>query len=257
MIEPRPIADADVHVWVIALDGPAARPALLLTVLGADERERAGRFVFPRDRDRFVVAHAALRAILGEYLGVPPSAIRLETTARGKPLLAPPHDGTGLRFNLSHSAALALCAVTRGRGVGVDVEAVRPDFAGEDIARRFFSPAEVAALAAVAPGERALAFFRCWTRKEAYIKARGEGLALSLASFDVTLGPDEPPALLATRDDPAEASRWALVELGLPPGYVGALAVEGRGWRLSLADWGGPGRGTDAPGEASDSPSVP
>jgi Phosphopantetheinyl transferase len=146
----------------------------------------------------------------------------------GKPAL----ENLGLEFNLSHSGGCGLLAVTRGRRVGVDGERVRADFAGEDIARRFFAPAEVDALAASAPGEYVAAFFRCWTRKEAYVKARGDGLSLPLDRFVVPLEPAATRAIASCLDDPSECSRWSLREIVPAPGYLGALVVEGDGWTL-------------------------
>lgn len=140
-----------------------------------------------------------------------------------------------LRFNLTHSHGLALFALSQGRELGVDVERIRPEMAGEQIARRFFSASEVTALLALAPGLREEAFFHCWTRKEAYLKATGRGLTLALDSFDVSVVPDAPAALLATRHDLSEATRWSLQTLRLAPSYVGTLAVEGHDWVLWMA----------------------
>lgn len=230
---PRPALPGDeVHVWGARLDAPPAVVRRLLLTLAPDERGRAGRFHFKRDGDRFVVARGLLRAVLGGYLNVGPEALRFEYGARGKPSLAAEHDADGLRFNLSHSGGVALFAVARGREVGVDVERVSPRVECENIAGRFFSPREVAGLLALPPPRREAAFFDCWTRKEAYIKARGEGLSLPLDAFDVSLAPGEPAALLANRLDPAEVSRWSLRGLAPWPGFAAAVAAEGRGWRL-------------------------
>jgi phosphopantetheine--protein transferase-like protein len=145
-------------------------------------------------------------------------------------------DGAGLDFNVSHSGDLALCAVTRARAVGVDVEAIRPGFATGEVARRFFAPAEVTAFEALPPGERVEAFFACWTCKEAYIKVRGAGIALGLDRFEVSLAPGRPAALLATHDEPAAAARWRLVALAPGEGYAGALATDGPA-RLACWQW--------------------
>jgi 4'-phosphopantetheinyl transferase len=226
-----------VDVWRIDLAAtPAGRAALAATLAG-DERARAARFHFDRDRDRWVVARGALRAILARYAGTAPAALALAVGDHGKPRLAEPV--ADLRFNLSHSGDLALCAVAVGREVGIDVEAVRADRAGDDIARRFFAPAEVAALAALSPALRVEAFFACWTRKEAYVKARGAGLALGLDRFEVSLAPGAAAALLATHDEPAERARWQLTALDPGPGYAGALAVEGRVAALRRWQWPG------------------
>ena len=234
---PPALGATDVHVWRVRLDAPDDGPALL-AVLADDERERLARFVFPRLGERYVTARGRLRLLLARYLGVDAAVLRFVYGPRGKPALA---EGAhaDLRFNLSHSGDLALVAVTRGREVGVDVEADRPDFATEATARRFFSAAEVEAFLALPPASRHEAFFRCWTRKEAYIKALGDGLALPLDSFDVAIGEAATEILLATRPDPAEARRWRLAALAPGAGYAGAVAVEGQGWRLQCWDWDG------------------
>jgi 4'-phosphopantetheinyl transferase len=201
-------------------------------LLSEDEAARADRFHFAHDRNHFIVARGMLRVILGRYLRRPPAGLRFDYNAYGKPELRAAADGSRLRFNLSHAAGVALYCVADGRRVGVDVEYVREGAAYEEIAGHFFSERERASLAALPPEARARAFFNCWTRKEAYIKARGEGLSIPLDSFDVSLSPGEPVALLCTRDDALEASRWSLRELALGPDYVAAVAAEGAGWRL-------------------------
>ena len=234
------LGPADVHVWKTALDVAPPAVARLSRSLSQDERGRAERFHFERDRVRFTVARGALRALLGRYLGVAPAALRFDYGAHGKPALAAPvagPSGWDLRFNVSHSAGVALYAVARGREVGVDVEGHRADFATAEIAERFFSPAERRALAALPPERRCEAFFACWARKEAYIKARGLGLSLALDGFDVSLVPGEPAALLATRDDPLERDRWSLRALDPGPGLAGAVVGERRDWTLACWEW--------------------
>jgi 4'-phosphopantetheinyl transferase len=199
--------------------------------------KRAERFYLQKDREHFIVARGLLRAILSRYLDMKPSQLRFCYNCHGKPFLATTSGRDTLSFNLSHSHGLALCAVTRGRKIGIDLERVRTDFACEQIAERFFSPRENAALHALPSSMRHEAFFTCWTRKEAYIKAKGEGLLLLLDQFDVSLAPGEPATLLNSRWDSQEASRWSLQELILSPGYTAALAVEGHGWRLTCWQW--------------------
>lgn len=230
-------ADHDrVDLWRVALDRPTALVDRLFATLDADERGRAARFAFARDRRRFVVTRGALRTILARHLGTTPTSVRLRYGQHGKPEL----DGSGqppvLTFNVSHSGDLALIAVTRARMVGVDVEEIRPDVATLDVAARFFAPAEVAALWSLPTDQRAIGFFNCWTRKEAYVKARGEGLSTPLDRFVVSLAPGEPAALLRSEVDPGEVARWSLRALDLGPDYVGALAVEGNDWRLDCWD---------------------
>lgn len=227
-----------VHVWRI--DPAATAPAAeLLPALEAEERQRADRFHFARDRDRFIVTRGMLRRILARYLIAAPEAVRFRYGSHGKPTLAPDQNGTDLRFNLSHTEGLALLAVARAREVGIDVERVRPGFASEEIAERFFAPAEVRALRALPRDRQDDAFFACWTRKEAYVKARGEGLSIPLDQFTVSLAPDEPAALLRVATDAAETARWSLHDLAVGPDYRAALLVEGSGARIS---WWAPER---------------
>jgi 4'-phosphopantetheinyl transferase len=224
----------EVHVWRAALDQTSSEVRAFHDLLTTDEQHRADRFYFPKDREHFVVARGALRRILGRYLDTDPKHLRFSYTAFGKPALTDATGGKELRFNVSHSKGMALYAITRGRDLGVDVELLREDFEGLEIAHHFFSRREVATLNALPDELRTRAFFNCWTRKEAYIKARGEGLSLPLDRFDVSLVPGEPAALLRTRHNPQEASRWDLQELFPGRGYVAAIAVEGCEWRLSL-----------------------
>lgn len=236
MIPPAPL---EVHVWSASRDAGEAEVESHRALLTAEERARADRFVRPEDRRRFAIGRGTLRRILGGYLGRDPASLRFAHNPHGKPGL----EGTSLRFNLSHSGSLMLVAVADGRELGVDIEQVRPEFGGEAIARRFFAPAEVEALLALPAADRTLAFFRGWSRKEAYIKAVGKGLAMPLDQFEVEIRPDRPAALLATRPDSAEAGRWTLVELPAEPGYAAALCAAGRGWAVRQADWDDAGAG--------------
>jgi len=227
----RPVATgAEVHVWRFSLDLPLAHVERLAEALSEDEHARAGRFLFESDQRRFAVARGTLRAILGRYLGVPSGDLTFAYSSHGKPALPRGAAGSDLRFNVSHAGGLALVAVALGREVGIDIERVREDFATEEIAARVFSPAELATMRVLPAAARCAAFFNCWTRKEAYVKARGEGLSLPLRRFDVSVAPNEPAALFATEENSSEASRWSLRELQPGPGYVASLAVEGHGW---------------------------
>jgi 4'-phosphopantetheinyl transferase len=213
-----------VHVWNIVLDQPDGLVQELRGLLSADELARADKFRVARGAERYIVGRSALRTLLGQYTGVPPEALVFAYNEFGKPELP----GSDVCFNLSHSHGMALAAFARGRAIGVDIERIREEVIHERIADRFFSPAEARALASLPPRQQAEAFFNCWTRKEAWIKARGEGLSIALDSFEVTLVPGEPAQLLATRPDPEEAGRWSLHELDCEPGYAAALAVAGR-----------------------------
>jgi 4'-phosphopantetheinyl transferase len=209
----------------------------LAQALSYDEAIRAGRFRFERDRRRFVVARGVLRIILGRYTGFEPSQLRFRYGERGKPYLSASFGSYTLHFNVSHSHELALYAVTRDYEVGVDLEYIRPIPDAEQIAERFFSTRENVALRAIPVDLKYEAFFTCWTRKEAYIKARGEGLSLPLDQFDVSLAPGEPARLLHTRDNPQEARRWSLVDVAPDSQYAGAVAIQGHGWQIRCWEW--------------------
>jgi 4'-phosphopantetheinyl transferase len=219
------------------LDLPPSRIQSFLDILAADEQARAERFHFAKDRAHFIVARGVLRAILGCTLKRMPGCLSFRYGAHGKPALAGDSDGNSIRFSVSHSHGIALYAVTRGREVGIDVERIRFDLAVAEIAERFFSQREVATLRALPAELQRQTFFRCWTLKEAYIKARGEGLSLPLDQFDVSLTAGDPDTVLRIERDPTEASRWSLQELASAPGYAAALAVEGHGWRLACWQW--------------------
>jgi len=234
---PLILGSNEVHVWRASLNEPPPQIDSFLHTLGADERTRAERFHFQRDREHFIIAHGILRAILGLYLNRAPESLSFCYSSHGKPAVASESGGNVLRFNMSHSHGVALYAITRGREVGIDVEFIRCDLEAEQIAERFFSRREIATLRALPLKLRKYAFFLCWTRKEAYIKARGEGLSRPLDQFEVSLIPGEPAALLSTQPDPGEALLWSLQDLTLGCGYVAALAAQGRGWTLSRWQW--------------------
>jgi 4'-phosphopantetheinyl transferase len=218
-------------VWWARLD--RLPPVLLAGPLSADERERAGRFRFDRDRRRFVAARGLLRLVLGRTLGLDPAGLRFAYGPRGKPSLA---DGPGLGFNVSHSGGLALLAFAWDRELGVDVEEEREVKEAADIARRYFSHRESEELLRLPEGERKAAFFRCWTRKEAFIKATGDGLSRALDAFDVTLRPGEPARLLRVEGEPGAKSRFWIEDLRPAPGFAGALAVDGARARVVRRD---------------------
>jgi 4'-phosphopantetheinyl transferase len=229
----------EVHVWQAALDQSPSRISSFLCTLSKDEQARAARFYFQMDRGRFIVAHGVLREILGRYLERPAQSVSFRYGPQAKPALAGESGLEAIHFNMSHSHGLALYAVTRGREIGIDLEFVREGLEAEQMAGRFFSQREIATLRALPVGLRKHAFFLCWTRKEADIKARGEGLSMPLNQFDVSVVPGEPAALLGTRPDSHEALRWSLKELSVAPGYTSALAVEGHNWSLSCWQWPG------------------
>ena len=224
----------EVHLWRADLDGGGEEdvPRLALT-LAPDERARAASFVFAPDRRRFTIGRAALRAVLARYLEVEPEAVALGRTPEGRPTLLGAQAGA-LAFSVSRSAGLALCAVTSGRAVGVDVERIMRGVAGDVTHDGVLSPAEIAALRTLAPEARDRAFFAVWTRKEAYAKARGLGLALPFDGFSVSTDPAAPALVAAADDDPA---RWTLRDVEAGAGYAGALAVEGPLERVQTWRW--------------------
>ena len=223
----------EVHVWVTSLEQCNNSIAAHFDTLEGSERERAARFHFERDRNRFIVARGTIRSLLGEYLGIQPSQIRFDYNSYGKPSLAGGDQANqGIRFNVSHSGDSGLFALCRNREVGVDVERIRPDFGTEEIAARFFSVVEAGALHALPPDQRAEAFFNCWTRKEAYIKARGEGLSFPLERFDVAHAPGQEPRLLCVRGEPHEEARWQMRDLAVGEGYKAAVVAEGNDWEM-------------------------
>lgn len=222
----------EVHVYRADLDRPDRLLPHLARSLSPDELQRADAFVFPPDRERFIVARGVLRGLLAGYLDCEPAALSLHDGPYGKPELPTSSGQPPLQFNYSRSQHCALYAVTRAGRIGVDLEALRSVPEAEEIARQCFSAREQATLGAVPTEQRNTAFLRAWTRKEAYAKAVGLGLARRLEGIEVTLAINEPPALRAIDGDPVEAARWSLQEPPPTPGYVAALAVETQGHSL-------------------------
>ena len=230
------LSENQVHVWRVFLNAAQEVRDRLEAVLSEEERRRASQFYFERDRHRWIIARGTLRMLLSHYLHLPPEKLLFAYNEYGKPALAPSHESR-LEFNLSHSRDVALYALTHGRQVGVDVEYMKDDIAYDELAQVSFSPNEQALLRSLPLEAKRKAFFNCWTRKEAYIKARGLGLSLPLHLFDVSLLPSEPIALLASREDPGEVKRWTFQNLYPGTGYAAALAVEGSGWQLTCWQW--------------------
>jgi len=226
------LPDNEVHLWRLDLNALAVVEDRWKEVLSVEEQMRAARFLAPLARRHFVLTRALLRMLVGGYLNEQPTAVKLRFSAREKPGLDQPQAESKLEFNISHSGGVSLLAFTRAREIGVDVELVRKDRDVDGIARRFFSLAEQKQLETIPAEEKYEAFFRCWTRKEAYIKACGEGLSLPLSQFDVSLAAGAQDALLATRPDNRETARWSLREVPAGAGHVGALCVAGHDWRL-------------------------
>lgn len=224
-------------MWLGNQDQRAEQINAFFQTLSTDEQQRALRFRFERDRVRFIAAHGILRRCLGAFLETAADRVRFRYTEYGKPSLSVEFSSTGLKFNISHSGARVLLAFSIGRELGVDIEEVRPDVATSEIAERYFSALEVETLRSLPKSVQAEAFFNCWTRKEAYIKAIGDGLSCPLDKFDVTLAPEEPARLLETRVHGLPASIWAMQSLNAGRSYKAALVVEGHAWGLKCWRW--------------------
>jgi len=212
----------EIHVWHAALDRDEKALRRLEATLSLEEKARADRFHFANDRNRFVVARGLLREMLGRYLHQAPASLEFSYGRHGKPSLAGGNVSSGLCFNLSHSAGLAVYAIARERNLGIDVEHIRPDSAGDDIAERYFSALEVSDLRTLSPEARVEGFFHCWTRKEAYLKATGMGLQIPLDSFSVSLLPEKPAQFLGGVEP-----RWHMAAYHPADGYVAAVVYDG------------------------------
>jgi 4'-phosphopantetheinyl transferase len=223
------LSSSEIHVWRVPLTALPDVIERLRVWLSSSELARAARFYHERDRSHFIVGRAALRSILARYLDINPADVTFDYGPQGKPALAGGHPSgrsPGIEFNLAHSHGLALCAIATRKRIGIDLEHIRPMPDATQIAARFFSASEQTALEQIPEESRGDAFFRCWTRKEAFIKAVGQGLSMPLDSFDVSLDPDD-ARLLRLDGDPDAVERWRLAPLSPSPGFVAAVAVEG------------------------------
>jgi 4'-phosphopantetheinyl transferase len=230
------LAGDEVHVWRVDVRSAYARRNDLWRVLARDERQKATDLLFEGDRKRFVVSRGVLRVLLGRYLRAQPDSLVFGYNPHGKPFLV---GAPGVRFSTSHSHDLVLLAFVRDRDIGVDVEHLREDLGLHEIASRHFATREVATLRSLPNSSRKEAFFACWTRKEAFAKAKGRGLTLPFNRFEVTLTPGEPAMLLNVEEDIREPFRWAMQELIPGPGYAAALVVEEHSVRSSCWQYTG------------------
>ena len=228
------LSPGEIHVWSIDLDPPPDRVDRLSRLLAEDEQARAARFRFDRHRRQYAVGRGALRTLLAFYLGTRPELIGFTYGPRGKPFLAEPFAAGGLQFNLSNSDEMALVGLVQGVEIGMDVEYLKPMPDCEQISERFFSASERQVLRGIPGRAKEETFFNCWTRKEAYLKAVGEGLAAPLDSFDVTLAPGDPPRMLTHEGDAERAARWFFHHLVPAEKYVGAVAIEGGAWEVKV-----------------------
>jgi 4'-phosphopantetheinyl transferase len=223
--------ESTIHVWRISLTQPGHVYKSLTGLLSSAEQERAARFKFDQHHQRFVVAHAALRSILSQYLKTTPLNLQFVNGLNGKPKLAEEFARSDVRFNLSHSFDWALLAVTRGREIGIDVELVKEDYAFDDVAARFFTAQELAAFRALPVHLQRQGFFKCWTSKEAFLKAKGTGLSGKLDEVEITLSSGQRVLINAS------VPGWTLSELNPENNYEAALVIEGGAVRIDRYRW--------------------
>ena len=227
------LSPESLHIWYVKLLGTRKLETALASLLSNDERDRSGSFRYVEDRRRFTFSHGTLRVLLGRYTAVAPRDIVFRYTPTGKPYLSAPR--VGVQFNMSHSGDMATYAFSNCCQLGVDIEQIRPMPELLSIAMRFFSPKEYAELVSLEPACRTVAFFNCWTRKEAYLKATGAGLSVSLSSFRVSLRPDQPPTLIRPPSSSLARRRWQVRSLSPSSNHVGAVVFEGRD--RALQEW--------------------
>jgi 4'-phosphopantetheinyl transferase len=227
------LGENEVHLWSIQMDDAGLCVECCRNLLSSEERERALRFRFETDRRRHIVAHGASRSILGSYLNANPAGLQFSIGSNGKPKLAPNPVTETLNFNLSHSHAVSLLAVIQGREIGVDVEHVREDFTFDEVAERFFTPAEVVSLRALPSRLQREAFYKCWTSKEAFLKAKGTGLSGELDEVEIVLTDEECVQIKGT------VPNWYLIQFDPCDGYVGAVVVEGPACEINWYRWEG------------------
>ena len=224
-----------IDIWKVCLD--KAKRGCDASVLSPDEIARANRFHFDKDRTHFTRCRAALRFVLAGYVAIPSTEIRFEYLSGGKPQLIADQNPRRMQFNVSHSGNMALIAIGSGHRVGVDIEKIRVDIDAIVLAERFFSIRERKGLRALPDRLRVPGFFACWTRKEAFMKATGEGLSFPLADFSVTIHPDREPGLEEIRGNVEARKRWFLADLSIVDGYRAAVAVEGTPSRTAIYAW--------------------
>jgi 4'-phosphopantetheinyl transferase len=228
------LSDEEAQVWRADLDLNESVQNSFLKLLSPDEKIRAQKFRFAKDSRNFIAARGILRSLIGKYLEIRPADISFQYSKFGKPSLA---DKYSLQFNISHSQNIALFAFTKKLNIGVDVEFVNPDIEAKDIAANFFSKNEIMNLLALPEHEQPLGFFNCWTRKEAFIKAVGEGLSFPLDKFEVSLEPNRPAKLLATHWDPKAVSKWTMYSMSPGANFVGSLVIEGIVEQVKCWNW--------------------
>ena len=228
------LSEDEAHIWRADLDLNECFQSSFLKLLSPDEKNRAQKFRFAKNSQNFIVARGILRLLIGKYLEINPAEVSFQYSEFGKPSIA---NNNSLQFNISHSQNIALFAFTKKFNIGVDVEFVNPKIEVQDIATRFFSTNEIKNLLALPEKQQTLGFFYCWTRKEAFIKAVGEGLSFPLDKFEVSLEPNKPAKLLATNWQPKDVAKWSIYSLSPEPNFVGSLVIEGLVEKVKCWSW--------------------
>ncbi len=228
-------SDDEVHIWMTSVSLLKKEIPLFKSLLNHEESSRTTRFVYEKDRDTCILSRVALRDILGRYLAINPRAIAFNNNEYGKPFIDRKDNADNITFNLSHAGDVIICGITSNRDIGIDVELIKEMESIDALIRQNFSGIEQEYFKRLSPDEKKRAFFTCWTRKEAYIKAHGKGLSYPLDSFSVTVGPGDDASLLC--DDNDDVSSWSLKEIISSPEYVGAVAVKGRNINYRYYRW--------------------
>ncbi len=223
----------NIDVWCVSIDVDESVLYSLMRTLSEEEREKARRMKIEKPRKYYMASRGLLRQILAAYVKQAPELLEFEYGPNGKPTLSEKFDNSGIKFNVSHSHGLALCCVTREREIGADIEKMRDDVEITDISKRFFSSREHEELIKLPVDDQKRGFYNCWTRKEAYLKATGQGLTFPLSQFDMSLTPGEPAVMIAHQSDPGQVSMWSIVDLDVGPDYAAAIAVEGKEFTIS------------------------
>jgi 4'-phosphopantetheinyl transferase len=231
------LGNDEIHLWCTSLNHSNSLVNKLVCILSMDERARTGRYYFEKGRRQFIIRHGILRMILGRYLKAEPSELKFCYGRNGKPRLADTSGNRPVSFSMSSSEGLALYAFTRNREIGVDVECVRDIPEIDRVVNVIFSKREAQVYRALPKDLKRRAFFACWTRKEAFVKATGDGLSWPLDKFELTGDPGEPKRLLEIDGDWKKAGRWSIYDLKLASGFAAAVAAEGLNWELCFWEW--------------------
>ena len=230
----QPLRGSDIHIWHAALSGSTDELAEFHSQLAADEKARADRFFFERDRNRYIVGRGTLRTLLASYLDTEASQISFKYGPQRKPELATPSGERALQFNLAHSNDWAAYAFGWDRPLGIDLEHIRPVADVDDLVQRFFTARESALIRSLSGDEKWKTFFQIWTCKEALLKAHGSGLTTALDQFEIALDAKANPTVIPVGEDSEGLAVWQLVILDLVPGYTSALALQANSRTLTV-----------------------